>query len=268
MQKEGDSMNGLIEERLENGRIALLTLNRQESMNAINTKLGHTLNRVFDSIEADASVRVIVITGTGERAFCAGGDLKERNGMTDEQWMRQHRLFQEAFRKIRQSARPIITAVNGFALGGGCEIALSGDFIYASTEAKFGLPEVTRGIIPGVGGTQTIGRYLPRGLALELLLTGKHLSAQDAYRYGMVNQLLEPKELLQETLNTAQILAQNSPLAVRMAKKAFRKGIDLPLEEGVEYALECYNRTVVHTDRLEGVLAFNEKRPPNFKDIF
>jgi enoyl-CoA hydratase len=260
-------MNSLLEERADQGRIAVLTLNRPEVMNSINTELGFTLRDAMDRVSEDPSVRVIVFTGTGERAFCTGGDLKERNHMTNEQWIKQHRLFQEVFRKIRQSAKPIITAVNGFALGGGCELALSGDFVYSSKSAKFGLPEVTRGIIPGVGGTQTIGRFLPRGRALEMLLTGKPVSAEEAFEYGMVNKLLEPDELLKETLNAAQVIAQNSPLAVRMAKKAFRLGIDLPLEEGVEIALECYNRTIVHPDREEGVLAYNEKRPPHFMDI-
>ncbi|MGG2200931.1 enoyl-CoA hydratase/isomerase family protein [Paenibacillus validus] len=260
-------MNGLLEERVEQGAVAVLTLHRPEVMNSINTELGFALRDALDRLNEDASVRVIVFTGAGERAFCTGGDLKERNQMTNEQWLKQHRLFQDVFRKIRQFDKPVITAVNGFALGGGCELALSGDFVYASKSAKFGLPEVTRGIIPGVGGTQTIGRFLPRGLALELLLTGKPLSAEAAFEYGMVNKLLEPGELLKETLQAAQTIAQNSPLAVRMAKKAFRLGIDLPLEEGIELALECYNRTIVHPDREEGIRAYNEKRPPVFLDI-
>ncbi|WP_134702963.1 enoyl-CoA hydratase/isomerase family protein [Ammoniphilus sp. YIM 78166] len=260
-------MRGLLEERLDQGRIVLLTLNRPEVMNSINTELGYELRDTLDRLNEDPTARVIVFTGSGERSFCTGGDLKERNGMTDEQWLKQHRLFQEVFRKIRQSSRPVITAVNGYALGGGCELAFSGDIIYASNSAKFGLPEVTRGIIPGVGGTQTIGRFLPRGVALEMLLTGKSMTAEEAYKYGMVNKLVEPGHLIEETINTARVIAQNSPLAVRMAKKAFRRGIDLPLEEGVEYALECYNRTVSHSDRLEGVRAYNEKRLPNFQDI-
>lgn len=260
-------MSGLLEERLDQGRIVLLTLNRPEVMNSINTELGYELRDTLDRINEDPSARVIVFTGAGERAFCTGGDLKERNQMTNEQWLKQHRLFQDVFRKVRQSSRPVITAVNGYALGGGCELAFSGDFIYASKSAKFGLPEVTRGIIPGVGGTQTIGRFLPRGVALEMLLTGKPMTAGDAYQYGMVNQLLEPDDLIEEAIQTARVIAQNSPLAVRMAKKAFRRGIDLPLEEGVEFALECYNRTISHPDREEGVRAYNEKRLPHFQDI-
>lgn len=257
----------LLEERLENGRIALLTLNRPEVMNAFNTELGVTLTKALDNIKTDKSVRVIIITGTGEKAFSAGGDLKERNGMTDEQWLVQHLMFQELYRKVRESSRPVIMAVNGYALGGGCELAQSGDIIYATPNAKFGLPEVTRGIIPGVGGTQTIGRFLPRAKALELLLTGDKISAEEAYQYGMVNKIVQHDQLLDTALETARKISDNSPLAVRMAKKAFRIGMDMPLEEGVQFALECYNRTVSHPDRLEGVEAFNEKRKPNFIDI-
>ncbi|WAH37140.1 enoyl-CoA hydratase/isomerase family protein [Alicyclobacillus dauci] len=261
-------MGILLEEKLDDGKISVLTLNRPEVMNAFNTALGGELNSAMDAIYDDSLIRVVVITGAGDRAFCTGGDLKERNGMTPEQWARQHRLFEEVHRKIRQCPKPVISAVNGYALGGGCELALSGDFVYAVKTARFGLPEVTRGIIPGVGGTQTLGRFLPRGRALELMLTGCHLDAEEAYAHGLVNRLCEPTTLLEEAITTARLISKNSPLAVRMAKKAFRLGIDMPLEEGVELALECYNRTVTHPDREEGVRAFNEKRQPNFVDIY
>ncbi|MCF8567340.1 enoyl-CoA hydratase/isomerase family protein [Alicyclobacillus tolerans] len=258
----------LLQERLDDGRICVLTLNRPEVMNAVNTELGMAMDHAVSEVLEDPKVRVIVFTGAGDRAFSTGGDLKERNGMTEEAWHRQHRMFEEAHRKIRASIKPVICAVNGYALGGGCELALSGDFICASTTAKFGLPEVTRGIIPGVGGTQTLGRFLPRGRAIEMLLTGKPISAEEAYKYGMVNRLTEPDRLLEETLTIARAIAANSPLAVRMAKKAFRLGYDMSLEEAVDFSLECYNRTIVHPDRDEGVKAFNEKRPPRFMDIY
>ncbi|MCL6598257.1 MAG: enoyl-CoA hydratase/isomerase family protein [Alicyclobacillus macrosporangiidus] len=261
-------MSVLLEERLHDGRIALFTLNRPQVMNAFNTELGVALNVALERVQSNPVVRVVVFTGAGDRAFCTGADLKERNGMTDKQWFRQHRLFQEVHRKVRTCPKPVIAAVNGYALGGGCELAMSGDFIYASVTARFGLPEVTRGIIPGVGGTQVIGRFLPRGRALELLMTGDAITAEEAYRYGMVNRVTEPGALIDETLAAAARIADNAPLAVRMAKKAFRMGVDLPLEEGVEWALECYNRTVVHPDREEGVRAFNERRKPRFMDVY
>jgi enoyl-CoA hydratase/carnithine racemase len=258
----------LINERLEDGKVALLKLNRPEVMNAINTELGLSLQKALNEINEDKNVRVIVITGEGDKAFSVGGDLKERNNMTEEDWLRQHRMFQDVWRKVRVSSRPVISAVNGYALGGGFELALSGDIIFASPNAKFGLPEVKRGIIPGVGGTQTVGRFLPKSIALELLLTGKHLTAVEALRLGMLNDMVENSDLLNRAIETAKAISENSPLAVRMAKKAYRIGIDLPLEEGVEYALECYNRTINHQDRYEGIKAFNEKRKPSFVDVY
>ncbi|NMP23655.1 enoyl-CoA hydratase/isomerase family protein [Sulfobacillus harzensis] len=259
-------MGILLQERADEG-IVLLTLNRPDVMNAFNTELGMVMNQVLDELIEDKTVRVLVITGAG-RAFSAGGDLKERNGMTPEQWARQHRLFEEVHRKLRVCPKPVIAAVNGYALGGGFEMAISGDFCYASRNARFGFPEVTRGIIPGVGGTQTVGRFAPRGIALELLMTGRHISAEEARDYGFVNRVTQPEELLSAVMETASLIARNSPLAVRMAKKAYRIGIDMPVEEGVEMSLECYNRTIVHPDREEGVRAFNERRAPKFLDIY
>lgn len=259
-------MEILLQEHVDEG-VVLLTLNRPEVMNAFNTELGILMNRVLDELVDDKGVRVLVITGSG-RSFSAGGDLKERNGMTPEQWARQHRLFEEVHRKLRVCPKPIIAAVNGYALGGGFEMAISGDFCYASHKARFGFPEVTRGIIPGVGGTQTVGRFAPRGVALELLMTGRHITANEARQYGFVNRVTEPEELLPTVVETASLIAQNSPLAVRMAKKAYRLGADMPLEEGVDMSLECYSRTVTHPDREEGVRAFNEHRKPKFLDIY
>src|SRR5690606_2230732 len=138
------------------------------------------------------------------------------------------------------------------------------DFVYASKNARFGLPEVTRGIIPGIGGTQLIGRFLPRGMALEMLLTGRHMAAEEALQWGMVNRVVELAELLPTVLETAKVLAANSPNAVRMAKRAFVLGIDNPLEEGIEMALDCYHRAVSHPDRIEGTRSFVEKRPPQY----
>jgi len=256
----------LINERLADGRIALLKINRPDSMNALNTALALEFIDALENIEEDQRVRVIVITAEGEKAFCAGGDLKERKGMTEEQWFKQHRIFQTMYRKIREAKQPVISVVNGFALGGGCELALTGDIIYSVPTAKFGLPEVKLGIIPGVGGTQTIGRYLPRSIAIELLLTGDFISADDALKYGMISKVAPYEEIFQHALSQAQKIADNSPLAVRMARKAFNKGMDMPLEEGIDYALQLYARLTHHDDRVEGVNAFNEKRKPNFKD--
>lgn len=258
-------MNILLEERHHENQIVLLTLNRPEVLNAFNSALARVLNAALDRIMEDTTVRVLVITGKG-RAFSTGGDLKERNTMTAEQWAAHHRLLEEVHRKLRTFPKPYLCAINGMALGGGLEMALSADFCYAVDDATLGFPEVARGIIPGVGGTQTVGRFTSRGRALEMLLTGQPISAPDAYRYGLVNKLTEASQLIPEVLKTATVLTQNSPFAVQMAKKAFRVGSDMPLESGVDMALECYNRTIAHPDRAEGVRAFNERRPPQFLD--
>ncbi|MFD1037326.1 enoyl-CoA hydratase/isomerase family protein [Virgibacillus byunsanensis] len=260
-------MSVLIHERLGGGQISLLKINRPGSMNALNTELALNFIEALDEIEKNKEVRVIVITAEGDKSFCAGGDLKERKGMTEEQWFGQHRIFQEMYRRIRENKRPVLSVVNGFALGGGCELALNGDFIYAVPSAKFGLPEVKLGIIPGVGGTQTIGRFLPRAVALELLLTGDFISSDDALHYGMVNKVAPKEEIMDYAIGQAKKIAANSPLAVRSAKKAFTKGLDMPLGEGVDYALQLYARLASNEDRNEGVNAFNEKRKPKFKDV-
>jgi len=259
-------MSVLIEERIDNGQVALLTINRPQSLNSLNTEVGLKLKEAMEALSYDPSVRVIVITGSGEKSFSTGGDFKERNGMTDDEWKQQHRLFEEVAKQFRQCPKPLIAAVNGFALGGGCELALSCDIVFASKNAKFGFPEVTRGIIPGIGGTQTIGRFVPKGVAMELLMTGRHMPADEAFRRGIVNEVIESEELINKVLDSCRLIAKNSPNAVRLAKKAYRLGIDHPIEDGVEIALECYNQTVTHPDRMEGSQAFVEKRPPKYQN--
>jgi enoyl-CoA hydratase len=264
----GRKMTVLLQERFNEGQIVVLTLNRPEALNSMNTELGLALSEAIEELSYEPSVRVIVLTGAGERAFSTGGDFKERYDMTTEgQWKKRHRMYEEIARKFRQCPKPVIAAVNGYALGGGCELALSCDFVFASANAKFGLPEVSRGIIPGIGGTQTIGRFLPRGLALELLLTGRHMGTEEAFANGLVNKVVEPSALMETVLETCQLIAKNSPHAVRLAKKAFRLGIDAPLEEGVEIAMECYNQVMSHPDRVEGTRSFVEKRPAKFLNL-
>jgi enoyl-CoA hydratase len=253
----------------EAGRVALVTLNRPHVLNAFNTAMGLRLGQVMDEIAERKTVRAVIVTGAGERAFCAGGDLKERHGMTAEQWTHQHRIFEETHRKIRQLQKPIFAAVNGVAVGGGCELAMSTDFILASQNARFGQPEVKVGIIPGVGGTQLLPRHLPRGRALQLLMTGELISAEEAWRWGMVNEVLPDREaLLRRALEIAEMIAANSPAAVQLAKRAAHLGREAPLEQAVAIGLECYQRLVDHPDRYEGVAAFNERRQPNFRDAY
>src|SRR5947209_10600947 len=251
MTEEGSPI--LLERR---GAIALLTLNRPHRLNAMNTTMGVRLGELVDEIAEETAVRVVVLTGAGDRAFCAGGDLKERQGMTPEQWTRQHRIFERAHHKLRNLRKPVFAAVNGVAVGGGCEMAMSTDFLLAAEHARLGQPEVQRGIVPGAGGTQLLPRYLPRGLAFQLLMTGELIPAAEAHRWGLVNSVWPAADLLPAALRLAERIAANSPTAVQQAKRAARMGLELPLESGIEVELECYQRLVGHPDQREGVEAF------------
>jgi len=250
------------------GAVALLTLNRPHVLNAMSTAMGVRLGEALDDIAEDATVRVVVLTGAGDRAFCAGGDLKERQGMTPERWTRQHRVFERSHHKLRNLRKPVFAAVNGVALGGGCEMAMSTDFIIAAEHARFGQPEVTRGIMPGAGGTQLLPRFLPRGLAFQLLMTGEMIPAAEAHRWGLVNRVCPRGELMDTAMGLAERIAANSPAAVQQAKRSARMGLELPLESGIETEIECYQRMVDHPDRYEGVDAFNERRTPSFRDAY
>lgn len=255
-------------ERHRDGTVAVLTLNRPHVLNAMNTEMGIRLGQTLDELSADPRVRVVVFTGAGERAFSAGGDLKQRQGMTQIQWTHQHRIFEATNHKLRWFRKPIFTAVNGVAVGGGCELAMSTDFIICSENARFGQPEVTRGIMPGAGGTQFLPRFLPRGRALELLMTGEFIGAPEALRWGLVNRVVPLPELMPVALELAGRIAANSPAAVQQAKRSAKMGIEQPIEQGIEIELECYQRMVTHPDRLEGVAAFNERRAPQFEDAY
>lgn len=188
--------------------------------------------------------------------------------MTPEQWTQQHRIFERVFYTVRQMRKPILAAVNGIAAGGGCELAMSTDFIIASENARFGQPEVKLGIMPGGGGTQLLPRFLPRGLAFQMLLTGELISAQEAHRWGLVNRVCPQGELMKAALEVADAVAANSPAAVQQAKRSAKIGLGQPIEQAIEIELECYQRMVNHPDRYEGVVAFNEGRTPNFLDAY
>lgn len=253
---------------LSDGRVALITLNRPEVMNALNTPLALRFIDVLGGLAAQPAVRVVILTGAGDRAFCAGADLKERLGMTPEQWTHQHRIFEDMHRLVRTMRKPIFAAVNGAAVGGGCELAMSTDFLIASETARFGQPEVKRGIMPGAGGTQFLPRFLPRGLALQLLMTGELISAHDAHRWGLVNRICPPDQLLTAAREIADTIAANSPAAVQQAKRSTKMGLEQPIEQAIEIELECYQRMVAHPDRFEGIAAYNERRTPHFLDAY
>jgi enoyl-CoA hydratase len=255
----------LLLERAEE-HVTVIRLNRPEASNALNTQMGLDLVRCFEDIALDAKgLRCIVLTGSGDKAFCAGGDLKERRGMTDEAWTRQHVIFERMVRALIDCPVPIIGAVNGAAYGGGCEIAGCCDFLYAAETARFALTEVTLGIMPGGGGTQTLPRAVGERRAKELILTGKPFSAKEAQAWGLVNEVFPLAELLREALATASRIARNAPISVRQAKLSIHRGLQSSLRDGLALEIEAYNRMVPTEDRREGVLAFNEKRPPDFR---
>jgi enoyl-CoA hydratase len=244
----------------------LVTLNRPEVANAMNTQMGLDLLQVFDGFcAAPNKQRCIVITGAGAKAFCAGGDLKQRNGMTDEQWQDQHLIFERMIRSIVACPVPIIAAVNGAAYAGGMEIALCADFIYAADHARFALTEVTLGIMPGAGGTQNLPRAVGSRRAKEILLTGRPFSVQQAYEWGMVNRICKPETLLTDALDTAATIAGNAPISTRQIKQSVNMGLNTDLQTGMMFEIEAYNRMVPTDDRREGIQAFNEKRKPVYK---
>ncbi|MCH9671904.1 MAG: enoyl-CoA hydratase/isomerase family protein [Gammaproteobacteria bacterium] len=245
--------------------ILLLTLNRPDAANSLNTQMGLDLFDFWTEMyRAPGDVRCIVLTGSGERAFCAGGDLKQRNGMTDQEWMYQHAVFEQAHLGLMDCPVPVIAAVNGAAYGGGSEMALACDFIYAARRARFALTEVTLGIIPGNMGTQNLPRAVGVRRAKEIILTGKPIDAQQAFDWGLVNRVCDDDALLSETLETAEHIAANAPLSTRQAKKSMTVATQVDLKNGFSFELEAYNRLVPTQDRLEGVNAFNEKRKPKF----
>jgi enoyl-CoA hydratase len=243
----------------------IVRFNRPEVLNALNPETAEDLRRIFRPLEfTTGDLRCIVLTGNG-RAFSAGGDLKRRHGISDETWRLEHAVVEENVRGIVNSSVPIIAAVNGPAFGGGCEIALSCDFIHAATTARFGLPEVTRGILPGGGGTQNLPRAVGERRAKEIILTGSPFSAQDAFAWGMINALHEPDDLMPRVLDIARTICNNAPISVRQAKKAIHYGLQGDLSNGLLLEAQAYERTIPSEDRREGVAAFNEKRPPRFK---
>ena len=246
--------------------VLLVMFDRPEVRNARNTQMGLDQMELMRSLYVDQEgIRCIVLTGRGDKAFSAGGDLKERKSMNEDDWKRQHAIFEQNVQALRECPVPVIAAVNGAAIAGGCETALNCDFIYASTSARFALTEVTLGIIPGCMGTQLLPRAIGERRAKEIILTGEPFSAQEAFEWGLVNKLFAPEDVLTEALKTAKKIAGNAPLSVMRAKRAISMAGEVDSHSGYRYELEAYNQLVNTEDRVEGVLAFNEKRKPDFK---
>jgi enoyl-CoA hydratase len=253
-------------EYVSGGRVAIITLNRPHADNAITTELAAQLIEVLETIAARASVRVAIITGAGDRAFSVGGDMWQRKNMTQEQWLRQRQVFDRMLYTLRQLRRPIIAAVHGMAYGGGCEMAISTDFIIASDDAVFGQPEAMVGLSAGGGSPVLLPQVLPPGKAMQMLMTGEAITAQEAHRLGMVNEVHPRAELMKAVLGIAEIIASNSPTAVQAVKRAVLMGEGEPIEQAAAIMMEAHWRSVVHPDRVEGGRAFTEGREPAFPD--
>lgn len=247
--------------------VYVLELNRPEAMNSLNTLMAIELIECLKALKEKNDARALIITGNGERSFCTGADLKERKTMTNDQWKKQHDIFEEAYKLIRDFPFPVIAAINGYALGGGMEMVLSCDLRYVADHAKMGLPEVTLGIIPGVGGTQLLSRAIPVTLAKEFLLTGKHITAQKAAEVGLANDVFASEDLMEKTIEIAKDIAKNAPLSLQSIKKAVDTGLQVDINTALSIELDQYYKCANSEDRKEGVLAFNEKRKPNWKGI-
>jgi len=243
--------------------VAIITINRPQRLNAINNTLIGELTSVMQSLESGGETRAAILSGAGERAFCVGMDLKERAGMSDDELALQRPRMFKMFASLRNCPIPLIAAVNGHALGGGLEFALCCDFIYASTAATFGMPEVSRGIMPGGGASQLLPRHIGLARASEMIYTGLSIGAEEAGRIGLVNRVLSPAELLPAAKASAQLVAANAPIGVRQSKRAIHFG---PLiEDGIAFENEAYRAVLYSADRHEGYSAFSKKRTPVFK---
>ncbi len=253
-------------EYVSGGRVAIITLNRPHADNAVTTELAAQLIEVLETIAARPTVRVAILTGAGDRAFSVGGDLYQRKNMTKEEWLRQRQVFDRVLYNLRRLRRPIFTAVHGMAYGGGCEMAISTDFIIASEDALFGQPEAMVGLSAGGGSPVFLPRLLPPGKAMQMLMTGEPITAQEAYRLGMVNEIHPRAELMRAALSIAEKIADNSPTAVQSVKRAVQNGQGEPVEQAIEIMMDEHWRSVVHPDRVEGILAFTEGREPVFPD--
>jgi enoyl-CoA hydratase len=246
---------------LEKG-IYLITINRPDKLNAINKDVMQDISDVADEIEKKAEIKAAIITGGGAKAFVAGADITEFNGLSDEQGMELARKGQNAFFKIENNSKPIVAAVNGFALGGGCELAMACHFRIASENAKFGQPEVNLGLIPGYGGTQRLTQLIGKGRALELLMTGNMIDAQTALNYGLVNYVVPQEELISKTKSIIEIIISKAPIAIAKCITAANAGYSG--KKGFDIEIKGFGECFKSDDMKEGSAAFLQKRKPLF----
>jgi enoyl-CoA hydratase len=245
---------------------AIITLNRPKQLNALSHEMLQEVSEALDELDADSSIRAIIITGSGDRAFAAGADIGELQALESaEDGSRHSRDAHRIIFKIEELSKPVIVAVNGYALGGGCELAMGGDIILASEDASFGQPEVNLGIIPGFGGTQRLPRLVGRTKALELIFTGERISASEAERIGLVNRVVPQDQLLAVAQHMARTIAEKAPLAIAIAKRAVYEGLEQSPRAGNELEMRRFGEAVGTQDRREGTSAFLEKRRPDWK---
>lgn len=245
--------------------IATVTVNREKALNALNPDVLKEIRECFTSLSEDREVRVVMITGAGDKAFIAGADIAAMSQMGPAEALEFGKLGHAAMDAIDHCKKPVIAAVNGFCLGGGLELALACDFIYASEKAKIGLPEVNLGLFPGWGGTQRLSRLIGKGRAKEVIFSAKILSAQEAHEFGIVNRVCKPEELLSTARAIAAEIAKKGPIAVSLAKQVMNDGFDLPLSEGLNLEKNTFPKCFTTQDLKEGLAAFLGKRPATFK---
>lgn len=246
------------------GSVAVITFNRPEVLNALNEETMQELGSAMSECKQDGTVRVVILTGVGDKAFIAGADINEFVGKSPAMIMGFAELGHNVVRIMETMGKPIVAAVNGYALGGGLEISMACDMRFASDKARFGQPEILLGLIPGMGGTQRLSRLVGIGLARELIMSGEQVTAQRAYDIGLVNRVFPAEQLMEETKKFAQRLAGLPPFALRMAKYAINYGYDLALENANSLELQCFSQCWSTEDLKEGVAAFLEKRKPSF----
>jgi enoyl-CoA hydratase len=245
--------------------VAIITINRAESLNAFNFETLIELQKRIEELRINREVRAVIFIGAGEKSFSVGADLKERKDLTDEQVKRNLYKINEVFTAIDQLPQPTIAAINGFAFGGGMELALACDFRIAAVEARMGLTETSLAIIPGAGGTQRLPRLIGQAKALELILTARRLTAEEALTFGLLTKIVERDQLMTESLALAEKMLANGPIALQQAKFAVKNGMNTDLSTGLQIERKAYEVTLPTEDRLEALQAFAEKRKPNFK---
>lgn len=250
----------------KNGRIAIISINRPKALNSLNSETLKELDSVIDMIAEDDDIYAVVLTGTGEKAFVAGADITEMKDMKVSEGRKFGILGNRVFRKLEILEKPVIAAVNGFALGGGCELSMACDIRIASTKAKFGQPEVGLGITPGFGGTQRLPRIVGMSAAKKLIFTGNIIKAEEAFRMGLVDEVVEPEKVMEEAINLANTIVMQAPIAVKYCKAAINRGMQCDIETALMGESELFGECFATVDQKEGMTAFVERREKSFKN--